>query len=52
VLMGSRSVPFWTVLASRCLQSPPLHLLLNGLGQTIFTKIGAGGGILVGILVD
>jgi hypothetical protein len=45
VLIGSRSVPFWTILASRCRQSSPLYLLLNGLLQTVFTNISAGGGI-------
>jgi hypothetical protein len=32
------------ILASRY-RSSPLHLLLNGLGQIIFTIISAGGGI-------
>jgi hypothetical protein len=33
------------MLASRYHQSSPLHLLLHGMGHTIFTNIGAGGGI-------
>jgi hypothetical protein len=45
VLIGSQSIPCWTILASRYLQFSPLHLLLNGLGQIIFTTIGAIGGI-------